>query len=588
MFHLFNKFDTDYNLRLNDLPSNVASLVLQKGPTVLNVRSLSNDKVLAYLNAFLQQSTPSTPSPSTVSWLLSLWEWIANWKDSSSLLRRIEDMNLIPCLDGLKPSSKPLFSTLALNDATVNHLKALSLSFVHRDFRSWKLSSIYTPKDPTDLHAVIDALPSAIPSHLLRPTAGGILCHITNYATASSRKRRFTQSEMQKLRSLPIYSVVDPNEPNLLACLPISGKIQFVENPPVYLPRVPRTVFVKLAPSVASQLAAHLAPASDRISTDELLDLALDYFNDQTPQVCLSVLQEIQRLRYSIPPRIIKKLSDTRFLQVAGHNADISPSAAIDPFSSLAHLFENGNPQLPLAQGAQIAILRHLHNINLMQSSLTVTILSERIQYISRQHSSSADAIAISKELLSCLYNNNTDFDLRTLDPTLVNHQELPWLPTDERLTCPENTWDGSDTSTSKHLYNKVLSCLDFAYGTRLVPGLRRFLGWDRPLPQVVIIKQFERILASPENSALAIRERYEAATEIISELSRRTLSNTEWDELKRIIAGQCWVPTANGILVEVQDALFGKVVLNSGFHQIRVAAESSREFMIKLGCMER
>ncbi|PPR03604.1 hypothetical protein CVT24_007593 [Panaeolus cyanescens] len=589
---IFNELDASHNIALNLLPDDAASLLLKQGPGLLNVAILSNDRIVQYLDIFLQRNGTSTPSRSTVFWLLSFWEWLADWNDRELLQRRIQNMDLIPCMDGLKSTSQPLFNMGTLDSTTISHLQQFALAFVHPDFKSWKLSSIYTPKDPTDLHAVIDAIPTQHSLKLTRSVVEGFLRHCGDYATSSTmRGRPFTKAEIQKLRRLPLFVVVDPDNlehtlnSETFGPIPPTAKIQFMQDVPGYLPILPNTVFLKLSLNLASKLTDLLSPASDRISSSALLELALDNFRLQTASIWSAILEHVESNQFSIPPSVMKKLANTPFLKVGGGNPDISPAEAIDPSSPLARLFEQGHAKIPLEQGAQddtSARLQCLRNIGLMQTSLTTSMFAERILYLSRQDSCSTDAVRLSQDLLLYLYEGYTDFDLRSLDPTFLNHQNLRWLPTDKGLACPKDSWDASDRSTSKYLYNLVIPCLKVEFDTY---GLQGFMGWDKPLPQAVILKQFDLVL---DNSSMSQRDRYTAVSHIISALSHRQLSTSEWDELRRVARiGRCWVPTPEKILVEAQDAIFDTPIPDSGLYRIYVN-EAGREFMAALGCMER
>ncbi|KAF9035263.1 hypothetical protein BJ165DRAFT_1511055 [Panaeolus papilionaceus] len=587
---IFGGCDDD-SISVSSLPSRAGGILLEKGPGVLNVQKLSNDRIVQYLQRQLTKMGPNVantiPSRENLNWISSFWEWFGIWVERVALRQMIEDagLTLMPCTQGLKPLANPVFKAKGMQPLPVRHLSTIGIAFVHSDVSARahdQLASLDLLKQISNVHDLLDALPPA--ESITQPApeiCNGILKHISVYATPSCNSHGpFSLTQLEKLKGLPIYPVLAESlggagtVTRTFRPLPTGASVRPVRRPP-FLPTVSDVVFVEL--DLLGPLLNFVATNSDRLDDNGILSLSVEHFLEQKPEFQATVLEYITKRQGTIPPQIRERLADKAFVTCEGGSL-AKPSDVIDPESPIACLFiDDLSMQPKLGTEPQRSIVESLRKLKFLKSALTPELIADRATHISRHHSST-DALTMADNLLKALCSIPY-IDLSSMPKEIL---DMRWLPTSNGLQSPNTTRDDR-ADIPRRLFDRVLSVLAPEFD--LKPYLRHYFGWDQPLPFTTLVQQFEFVLAStdPELNGADI---FETVSDLLEELSERPES-FDTGTLEDVLDGARWVPTTDGTLVSIHDAVFNVPSTESGFRQISVRP-IIKDLLIHLGCMDK
>ena len=583
-FSVFGSCDDDSIIALEDLPSPVARNLQSHGPKSINVENLKSERIVEYLTLYpnrlgLDLSLVRT-DPRAVQWLSLFWVWVSTYSDRTDLYRKIKHLFLLPSTQGLRTAETALFRSRGEHPVNIQHLSSLGIAFLDAGVTEAAQTVIFSHgllKSTNDIHFLLNSLPPEPPSLSLdKDTPPVILGFISARAAAACASQgSFNGEQIHRLKKLPIYPVLvlsETTSPTInWTSIPDGYSIRSIFKPN-FLPVVKDTVFVE-ARSLTPPLLGYLQPDNPYpLSEIQFLDLTFEYFTTQSASLQAVVLQYLVHHRHLLPPSLLSSLVEIAFV-VTIDGLKRKPREVVDPTSPIACLYEGDSArQVRIANDSEQAIVGPLRSLQLMQHALTISMVQERIRFISANHSSPA-SISLSRSLLAVIQSTHFDCSCLPLVP------EQRWLPTNKGLCMPEECRDGEQNR--QNLFDEVLGVLE--QGIQIPHSLRSTFGWDRPVEIAIIIEQFDRVLNN-----LKIDDMYDKVVDIIKELSGRDYSHSDLVTLRSITAERKWVPTSSGQLARTIDAVFSPPIAEAGFEQILFINAKARRFLYDLGCLEK
>jgi hypothetical protein len=572
-FSVFGLCDDDSIIALKDLPPLVAISLQSSGPKFINVENLGSERIVEYLTLYPTRLVFKR----VVEWLSMFWVWMSTYSDRKNLYSKIKHISILPTSHGLKTVETVLFKSRGEHPVNIRHLSSLGIVFLDASVTEAAQTAIAShgllKKINQDMHTLLDSLPSD-PStlSLARDTSSFILNFISvRVSAACAAHGSFNDEQIQRLKKLPIYPVFvssDNTSPIYnWTSIPDGYSIRTISRPG-FLPVIEKIVFVD---AQTSSLLGYLqTDHSSPLSDFQFLTLTFEHFTAQSTSLQAVVLQHLVHRQRQLPPSLLISLVEIAFV-VSIDGLKRKPGEVVDPASPIACLFEGDSArQVRKVNGSEQAIVKSLQSMHLMQHALTISMIEERIGFISAKHSSPT-SINLSRSLLAVI--QSTHFDCSGL--SLVPGQK--WLPTDRGLCVPEECRDGE--RNRRNLFDEVLGVLE--EGIQIPHSLRSVFNWDRPIDTAIIIKQLDRVL-----NKIQVDNTYEKVVEIIKELSGRDCSDLDLVILRSITAEQKWVPTSRGQLARTVDAVFSSNG-EAGFEQVLYISTKAHKFLFDLGCSE-
>ena len=578
-FVVFGSCDDDSIISLKDLPPLVAVNLQSRGPKFINVENLGSERIVEYLTLYPTRLVFER----VVKWLSIFWVWMPTYSDRD-LYSKIKHISILPTTHGLKTTETVLFKSRGEHPVIMRHLSSLGIVFLDAGvteaaqtvIASHGLLKIINQ----DFHTLLDSLPSdPLTLSLARDTPPFILKFISDRVSiacaSQSSHGSLNEERIHRLKKLPIYPVFvssdNTSSPPIYnwASIPDGYSIRTISRPG-FLPVIEKIVFVEAQLLTFSLLRYLQADHSDSLSDVQFLTLTVEHFTAQSTSLQAVVLQHLVNRQRQLPPSLLSSLVDVTFV-VSIDGVKRKPGEVVDPTSPIACLFEEDSVrQVRTVSGSEQAIVKSLHSMSLMQHALTISMLEERIGFISANHPSPT-SINLSRSLLRVI--QSTHFNCLGL--SLVPGQK--WLPTDRSLCAPEECRDGE--RNRRNLFDEVLGVLE--EGIQIPNSLRSVFNWDRPIDTAIIIKQLDQVLNKTQ-----VDDTYEKVVDIIKELSGRDHSDSDLVTLRSITAERKWVPTSRGQLAGTVDAVFSSNA-EAGFEHILYISTKAHKFLFDLGCSE-
>lgn len=574
----------DNAIPLHSLPISVAETLRTHGPGVINVENLAVPRIIEYLTVYpnrlgLDISLTQT-DPVARKWLSAFWIWQNTYPLKAELYANIRHLFLLPSSRGLRKADSSLFRSRGEHPVIVQHLASLHVPFLDPELPEPAqniLTQYGLSNSITDIHALLDSLPSSFDDLTLSSDAcRAILGHVARHISGSGSLRGpLGDTRIQRLRSLPIFPVAQypkgaQNLSTVWAALPSTYTVRNVRTP-TFLPSIPDIIFLQLSSSTPPFIMDYIESSHPKHLSDvDLLSLTVDHFVEQPDHVHAAALNYMAQNRGHVPPRITETLQRTSFVAVQAGSRK-KPIEVVDPRSPIAPLYaDNLERKIRNSTPSDDRIIQSMRSLKLMQGVLTVDIVQEAIGAIAST-SSSRKSLDLSKYLLSLMAKTSLNYAQLDLSP------RQQWLPTDQGLRGFEECRDA--TALSRHLFDKVLAVLD---PTLTIPtSLKHALGWDRPLPMQILFNQLARTLDSPGDA-------FPIVFEIIKEIGSRASTEEELIPLHNITRGRKWVPTIDRKLSETANAVFSQPLTESGFSQICHTDQPTREFLRRMGCVDK
>lgn len=523
-YSIFGACD-DNTIPLQSLPVRAAETLRILGPKHLNVETLSISRIVEYLSIYPNRLGLDLSlvriDPRAIKWLSAFWFWMNSYDQKEELLRSIRDLYLLPSTQGLRKATTPLFKSLGEHPKTVRNLSLAGIPFLDADLSNVSQNIIEAHqlvRKVSDIHALLDSLPLSISAahgqSLSVDACTTILRHVAGNASGSTmRNGPFAVEQIQRLKGMPIFPMATfppSNTAGLVITwtqIPQGLSLRSIENPP-FLPMVEGLGFIQLD-TIASTILDHLEPStSKRLSDIDILSLTVDTFTSQPDHVQAAALGYLVRHRNHVPPIILQKLLNIKFVTVMDGSQQKAMDV-VDPKSKLVPLYEaSPSFQARVVSDSEKKIIRLLQDLGMLRSALTTHTVQERIDFISK--SSSPRAIDISRALLTLIVSSPFDCSGLQFD------SKQRWLPTDKGLRGYGECRDGK--ITNPNLFDQVLDTMD---SFKIPSSLVHVLGWNAPLSREILIKQLDRVLENEGDTFLKVHD-------IVKELSARSCNPTD------------------------------------------------------------
>lgn len=205
------------------LPSTAADLLIQMGPVILNVKTLTCNRVVEYLRTSLvafgldldASSFAAQVPDSVIDWLSSFWIWLGSWQLRSELYSTIRNLHLVPTSRNtlVTPGHGVFTKCDGVSTITAEALEGFGIAFLHfrADGVRLPLEEQSLLKSVTNGHHLIDSISLDCAYTIGSIAADGLRDHLITCLIDSSRQSgRLNADQRYKLRSLPIYPVLVP------------------------------------------------------------------------------------------------------------------------------------------------------------------------------------------------------------------------------------------------------------------------------------------------------------------------------------------------------------------------------------------
>jgi hypothetical protein len=513
------------------------------------------------------------------------------WEDKHGLLQLINQFHLLPTTQGTlrKMQSRILLPiTGPKGDSTMSAWGMLGIGFLHPSVVSYISAFQHVTVAANNIPFLISSISSSNISGLDRAFASLIQEHLAQAAQGASV--RLDNQSRQKFLQLPIFPtrvpIPDPKggrKPSRREVGPAAGTLIYMcvgDSCPVPIPG-DHTTFFDVVPR-SGVLGTIIDITGMKRALDEVgvLEMAIDRLATQPIPILDALLDRIIRRLADLSDSARRKLHDVPFVPVVGRTGRIAPSEVIDPRSKLASLYEGEPGKLPSGRWAKEPYLSLLSSHGYFRREVTAEIVDERITYLATTWSAAdhPHIFAKARKFLGLL-----DESWQYIHPpfNIANNLTKPWMPIqkDSPLAAPSQSRDKGETI---YLFDLVLSAVN---GRVHNEALRRSLGWDS-VPTRVLQDQLQRALTHAENRLYRLHA-------IITELSRRTLTDEEIESLKATVSNHPWVPVQEEppVIVETRHALLrSESTLRGRFKVVPRSLLKGRGiiFFQQMGCTER
>ncbi|KAH8096577.1 hypothetical protein BXZ70DRAFT_991302 [Cristinia sonorae] len=606
---LFAPFDDDA-IGLSRLPPKTRELFTHPDtPSAVNVTLLDCARAVEYLGA-ATEGREGTAGNKLTKWLFRFWAWAVTWHERNKLFAMIQDIPLLPDTDGyFHPLSGTLFRLDGIDNMKQKVFSAFDLSFLHPSFPQSAVTYLETEGVLKSVHsaeALLEYLRPRKPHGLSQEEISTLSQHLAT--SLMHHSGRLSNSLRAQLKELPVFPVMTPpqtvnnstrSQPHTpqtslaavthFASLPKDRPVHLVDvnaftilaqpmKASILLPDTQGTIFAARAfrDQDYAPLVFHAAGISTSVLEVNVIELFIEKLSIQSKRLQKAFLDCLVAHRQAITPAMLRKLASHRFVPVGNGKTLASPSDVVDPKHQIARILDSNDVRLPRTHDPVIgAIVQSLRSLGLLRTTLTDTIVQERLRKISK----SASNKGIATHLLHIL--NDAEYDCSGLKSELA----LPWLPTSKGLRRPSDCRDDS-TLCNRALFDLVLDVLDVREFSLTSESLRAGLGWDEELSLDVVRRQME---AELRGDASVVR-----ITLIIRELGRRVDEIETSDLLKEFKDGlfmQDWIPVVGGELASSMRALLCTGSVPPGFDRVLptfMAEEGTVRFLELMGCSDR
>ncbi|KAF7364084.1 hypothetical protein MSAN_01067200 [Mycena sanguinolenta] len=544
--------DSDCNgslISLSDMPSDVAAVFC--AASMPNVARLNRIHVQNYINTIFGAFNPaddeitSDEALSKVEWLTRFWSWMSEstWEDKRGLLQLVNHFHLLPTTRGTlrKMKSRVLLPISGPNaKITMTAWHILGIGFLHHTVVPYASAFQSFTVAANDIPFLISSISSQNISSLDSDPQSALLIQEHLLDSMGAGPFQLDSRNHHTFLQLPIFptrvAISDPRGGRKSSRRQVgaaSGTLIYMrvdDSCPVPIVRDQNTFFDVLPRSGA--LGTLINPTGMKKALDELgvLEMAIDQLAAQPEPVLDALLTRIIHRLSDLSESARRKLQDVPFVPVFGQTNRIPPSQVIDPRSKLASLYEGEPGKLPGGRCGTEPYLSLLISHGFFKREMTGEIVTERITYLATQWPA-ADYPRIfdkARKFLVLL-----DESWPNIQPALSITWNLakPWMPIrkDSSLATPLTS---RDKEGRPFLFDLVLFPVD---GRIHNTALRRFLGWDS-IATHILHDQLQRALNHTRHRPIRLHT-------LITEFSRRALSDKELESLKDIVSNRPWIP---------------------------------------------
>ncbi|KAF7337939.1 hypothetical protein MVEN_02017200 [Mycena venus] len=535
-------------IALFKMPSDVAAVFC--AANIANVTRLNKMHVRIYLNTRFGAFNPADDevtgdnASANVEWLTRFWQWMSEstWEDKHGLLQLVQRFHLLPTTRGTlrKMESRIL---LPVSGPKANSIMMawgiLGIGFLHPSVVPHRSVFQQNAVSANDILLLISSISSQNICNLDSNSASLIQEHLVEALGFRAAPLRLDAQNRQKFLQLPIFptrvAIPDPKGGKKLSRRetgPASGTLIYIrvdDSCPV--PIRDHTTFFDVGARCGA-LGTIISSADMKKALDELgvLEMAVVHLVAQPGPILDALLSRIIHRLSDFSPGAIKKLQDVPFIPVVGQTDRISPSQVIDPRSELASLYAGEPGKLPSGRWGQEPYLSLLASHGFFKREMTVAIVEERITYLATKWPTNEYPRIFFKAQKFLELLDKSWPSIQTTS-SIANSNTKPWVPIRENcsLAAPNACRDKGETV---HLFDLVLSTVN---GRVHNGALRTCLEWDY-IPTRVLQDQLYHALSHPKHRPNRLHA-------LITEFSRRSLSNTELESLKLTVSNHPWVP---------------------------------------------
>jgi sacsin len=586
---VFGEYDGNA-IDVTQLPSSAGELLLKHGPAILNVNSLTNEKVIEYLrtsfNRFhlrLESSEIDVPDV-VIDWLTLFWKWHGIWRYRSELFFSIGHFCLVPTSrNALVSPVHGVFDLSHQLDKSISEaLEAVGISFLHPRIISGArllLAEQGVIKSVTNGHEILDHISNDHAYDVKPNAANAFRNHLLSSLANSRRLGPLNEGQQRKLRRLPIYPIFVPpmlrtrgsvREIRPIADGQIIKVVVGISLIPILIPIIDDTAFL----DGCGTLLDYLQGDGELLNADGVLSLAVDHMAQQPKHLQRAFVEHIVIDRDSVTFDLLRRLSAATFVAVCGDSVSArAPKDLFDPECAVATLLPNDNRLPCLSDEDDRAIVAGLQSLSLLRTTLTNDFIEERIAHIS-QYSWTQQSVNLARQLISLIIESNYDCSGLHIDP------DWKWLPTKDGLLGSRKCHH-RDAHPSE-LFDEVLPSLAV---NKVSTSLVRALTWSELIPLGVIKGQLDKVLQHGQG--------YKKLHLIIQELSTRVdPSSQDKDDLRALISDRPWIPISRRCIVSTSHAvLSSNIDIPPGFHMVPLSLSDDHhihQFLQLMGCSER
>ncbi|KAJ7074064.1 hypothetical protein C8F01DRAFT_1099109 [Mycena amicta] len=584
------------------LHSDVKAVLLDS--KMKNVRRFSAANVQRYLEGSkfgsfypAQDEIHGTDVSAQIRWLAKFWPFVAQWtsKNRKQLRPLIGHLHLLPTSQGtLRKLDSLVFQSIVGNNpvATMDAWGILGVRFLHSDISASTIRELddHLVLSPYSVSTLVEYIsPQTIPQ-LNEASAILIRDHLVLALRQAFAVTPLNPRSKEIFLQLPIFPLR----------VPITGRDRrggwkLSQSSPgtatgnlIYLsvddscpvPVLDNGVAFFDVTATSGNLGTLIDGIKMKSALKELgvLSIAIDHLTAQPPELQDALITRIIARLPDLPTHSINKLSSTPFVSVVGSTQKLSPSEVIDPRCELAPLYAGESGKLPSGRWAEGRELNLLTAHVPFQHQMTATVVEDRVSYFSQSWSADELPRIFDKaHLFLHLLDTHWSRIGRHVPAGCLSRA---WMPISKE-TLLEKPSECRDASQSHYLFDLV-----FRTASRKVHDkqLRESLGWTT-LSIDVLRQQLSRALSNSKDRHLRLYA-------LITELSRRILSEGDISSLQEIVLNQAWIPVdQSGTLSDTNLALLRSQTRLPG-GRFRAIPHSlldprGRSFFLRMGCKE-
>ncbi|EAU81693.2 hypothetical protein CC1G_02709 [Coprinopsis cinerea okayama7 len=577
-------------IALNVFSDRVADLLRREGPKKLDVKRLDADIVVTYLNRLpkergIEFSAVKIDRPA-VHLLTAFWMWLGGSRLKKDLIPKLQPMYLLPCANGVRQASATVFEVGNTPERLVALLQRLGVPFLHPDFleKARKVvRGLGTVKSVDDIPALLNCLADhqgQFPVGMADSDAAMLLKHFSDNI---NRHTVLSASQTTTLKKLPIFpsvSAAPDSARRITQWVPVNDSKIYGVSSKAILPSIPGIAYLTTTHVQSDMLRLLEAASLKSLSEVEVLQLALkeQALPLQSPVILEDLMKYLVEIEEKLPESLRKPLKREKFV-LAANGRFAAPENLIDPSNPLRPLYSQDRSRIPATSTpTQKGIVEAASALKLLDYQLSPVNVKDRIEWIS---SNSRDRAFFqhSIDLLKIL--DRANFDYSTLGDT--NDARQNWLPTVcNKLVSPSECRPAPGQSDELALFDRVLKRLHPK--AAISTSFARAAGWDKPVPTPVILQQIGLVLKETPDPHYRVMV-------ILKELGRRSLRQSEIEQLKRTLEGTRWVPTMGYRLVQPNCAVFQQAIPEAEIeevHPILTREQGPYSLLKQLGCTDR
>lgn len=574
-------------VNLSRIPNPYKDLIKRNGPSHFDVTPLTSGRIIEYIHSvFGQHGFSATEHSSEVvnddvlHWLRTFWHWLGSWAHRVELEPLINTFYLVPTTRCLlvRCTDDVFLRDDRLSQDIFNILQQMGVSFLHGEIGDFKaFVQQFSFKSAHNGHHILDNLSLELFHALEEPAAQRLVEHLASCLVRSCADIGPLSIEQEsKLRALPIHSIISSSFGRSGECFTMTKLASISEAHKVLaadgilpIPVIANHIFVK-----DNFLLKYIGSATP--SSDALLQLIIDHLSTQSSGLQRAIVNYMVEHREDIPSRLIRRLSESRFVPVCGPgNGRQAPQDIFDPGCEVAKLLVEDRHLPRLLKQDDSSIIDGLRSLHLLKSALDDKLIHECVTHI-HGLADKRGAITIARGLLRLIFDAHYDCSNLRVDDV----QNMAWLPLVNTLVTSHECHHKK--AHARDLYDEKLKDV---YVQDISSSLVTALGWDKPLPMRIVFGQLGSVLSRGGD--------YEKLQSLIRELGHRIpeFSASDLKTLRTLTKDRPWIPISRNCLATTSQAVLTfSPHLPHGFYAVPSVLQEEhpiRQLLELMGCTD-